>query len=269
MRGVFLVVSLFLMALNGCITPTAIVTEKQPGKTDFSEMMPDDLTGRMEYNEKSGFYYLFEYDNNNLYLTLAVKDQTLQRKIVNFGFTVWIDREGGDERKQGFRFPVGLPADMAFSELRRQQDEGTGLITGDMRSMLERADNIDLIGIYGTSVRRVKMRDSRIPVKAEFVSGILLYEAVVPFEALKFGYNPLDEGSTAGLGLETGFLERRSPSERETPPGVEPGTGQRYPGGMNGRTPRRMTDPRLTDTPSGEIEALTKPTELWIKLKFK
>ncbi len=267
MRGVFLVVTfILLVAMAGCRTPTAIVAERQP--TDFSEMMPEELAGIMEYDEKSGFYYLFEYDQNNLYLTLAVKDQTLQRKIVNFGFTVWIDTDGGDEQKQGFRYPVGLPSEGEFGEFRRQQDEEKDLLTGDMRSMLKRADNIDLIGIYGTSVRRVKVRDSRIPVKAGFVSDIMIYEAAVPFEALKYGYSPADEGSTVGLGLETGYLERRSPSEREMPPGVEPGTGTRQPGGMYGGTPRRMPDTRLMDASSSEIEALAEPTELWIKLKF-
>ncbi len=268
MKITFLILTLGFFVLSGCRTPTAFVSEREPDKMALSKKTTEDLITYMEFDEKSSFYYDFEYDNENLYLNIATKDLALKRKIVNFGFTVWIDREGGKEREQGFRHPVGVATPAEFREKMRRHEPKEGHLLGDLRPALERADEIELIGIYGESVRKVKLRDTRIRIKTEIVEGVLFYEAKIPFDVLEIEYDPVSEKASIGIGLETGYLEQPSDPDREMPPGAEPGGRTRPPRGMPGGAPRQMPHPDLLRERSEEIEELRKPTELWIKLKF-
>ena len=261
MKVLFIVVSLSVLALAGCSTPKAIVTKKEAGKQTLTAEEKIVLTEHMDYHERTEFYYMLQYDKSNLYLTLATFNQNLQRKIGHFGFTVWIDKTGGKNREQGFRFPLG--ARMAGDYRERSINLSMmGYRIGPINALLERADEIDLIGIYGTSTRTVRMRDSRIRVKAERIENMLIYEAVIPYELLRFGFNPLADIISMSIGLETGHFEPTSTSGGRTPSDV------RRPGGMSGRVPGRMPDRGLMNQRLENMGELSRPTRLWLELEF-
>ncbi len=270
---------LAIIIFSGCSMPAAIVAPKAEQRAALSEEVKDGLPEGMQYHEKTGLSYELQYDKDNLYLKLATSDPDDIRKIVYFGFSVWIDRKGEKNQDQGFRFPRAA----RLSQLERPTGRSHGTAgtsqgttgragVGDLNSVLERADEIDLTGIYGTATRTVKMRDSRIRVKAEIADDILTYEAVIPFEMLEFGYNPLAAHSNMSIGLKTGHFEAPSRSDRQRPPQTRtgdgigrrgPGQGQ-YPGQYPGRTPDRS----IMESRSSEMGRLSRPTSLWIALEF-
>lgn len=264
-----------VIAFSGCSMPVALVVPGQePLVTEgkFSALTQESMQESMQHDEGSGFYYDFRYDRSNLYLNLAVADPEVVAKIAYFGFTVWIDRMGGKSQDQGFRFPTGI-------RIRQHQTEGQGgpsvaawLSGGNAGDIIEISEEIDLIGIYGTSVRRVKMRDSRIRVVAEISGNILFYRAVIPYEVLSIGYDPLTAGSGISIGLETGHFEQPSASDMRRQ-STRPGDMMGRPGGMTGRYPQqypgRIPDPGMMERRSSEINRLSRPTRLWLALEFE
>ncbi len=261
-------VSLVVLALAGCSTPRAVVSEKEAGKHRLTNEEKVGLTEQMGYHEQSEFYYLFEYDNSNLYITLATFNQNLQRKIAQFGFTVWIDRTGGKNKEQGFRFPRGarITGDPSGRDINLSM---MGYKIGPVNALLERADEVDLIGIYGSSTRTLRMRDSQIRVSAERIENMLFYEAVVPFELLKFGFNPLAGRTSMNIGLETGFFELPSSSRSAAPDYGRRPRGGTTPGGrMSGQVPQRFPDSGMMQQRSENMGELSRPTRLWLELEF-
>ncbi len=277
---------LAILILSGCSMPTAIVAPKQEQRAALMEEVKEGLPERMKYHDKTGFFYEFQYDRDNLYIKLATSDPDDIRKIVYFGFSVWIDMKGEKNQDQGFMFPRGARLSQLERPAGRSQGtagdrqgtagaaQGTAVRSrGDgLNLVLNRADEIDLIGIYGTETRTVKMRDSRIKVRAEIVDDILIYEAVIPFEMLEIGYNPLTAHSNMSIGLKTGHFEAPSRSDSQRPPQTRTGdgTGRRGPGQGQypGQYPGRMPDRSIMESRSSEMGRLSKPTSLWIALEF-
>lgn len=267
MRRLSVFVSLILLA-GSCTMPTALVSFRDKQKTT-PPVSPAGLEeGSMTYDKRSGFSWLFQYDDKNLYLNLAAADRDLQRKIVFFGMTVWIDRDGGKNTGQGFTYPIGFRLPVA-------PGQGLGARPGrsfspqDMESALKLAEEIDLIGIYGSSTRRVKVRDSRIRTEARIIDDVLFYSAVIPYEVLQFGYSPVSSGTPVSIGLETGRFEPPSSSRRQEPDDARRGGGGMRPaGGMTGQTPGRMPYAGPADQRDTNMGALSRSTKLWIMLEF-
>lgn len=277
MKEILLIFFAALLLQSGCSTPSAIVAPKQKGEMQLSESPAEVSASRMVHHENTGFSYSFEYDKENLYLMLSTADQDLQRKIAYFGFTVWIDKNGGNNKEQGFRFPTGMNMEQFLrnavpGNARNRADVmQKSLGEGTVKSALDRADEIDLIGIYGSSTRTVKMRDSRIRANSEVVNDELIYEAVVPFEMLQFGFDPLRHSASVSVGFETGSFESAPAERRQMTPdndrrggGMIPGRGGQMPGQAAGRMPEMAQR-----EPSGAaFRELSKPTRLWIVLEF-
>jgi hypothetical protein len=266
MRKFLIMLPIAVLFLSGCKTPTAIVNPRQAGDDMTIAGFGSGITERMEFHENSGFFYRFDYDKENLYLMVATSDRDLQRKIVYFGLAVWTDRTGGHNKNQGFRFP---PEDNLQNNL---QVVAPAKSPDDLSSLLERTDKIELIGIYGNSVRTVKRRDSQIRIDAGFTDDMLIYRATVPFGLLEHGYDPAGRGKMS-IGLETGHFEAPSSARRAQDfDGRIPADRRRPHGGMSGRMPGQspgmMTDRSQVGAQRAEAASLSRPSRLWIDLDF-
>jgi len=165
--------SIVIIMMSGCSMPRAFVAPVTGPVTSMMDWASQGLPESMKTNENTGFHYDFEYDHSNLYIKLATSDPDVIRKIVYFGFTIWVDRTGGKEQKQGFSYPKGAsfspdkrPVRWTTAPAGWTQPSLASSTMEDLNSLLERADEIDLIGIYGTAARSVKMRDSPVRVRA-------------------------------------------------------------------------------------------------------
>ncbi len=276
--------SILLSVLYACSAPTALVESRQKKPSSLKEAAAGGIPGNMVHDERSGFHYNFEYDRNNLYINLAADDQDLVNKIAFFGLTVWVDKEGQRNREQGFRFPLPArvpvvpPSDTRQGRQPGRNSAGTqrtvaGAAAGTPGYLLDMAENIELIGIYGTSTRMVRTRDSRIRVTASMVNDVLVYEAVVPFEMLGWGYDPIAAGGKMSVGLETGYFDPPSPS-RQAPAARRPDGGLGQPGRMPGQYPGRypgqypMPEQVRAGQRTGPLASLSRPSRLWVNLEF-
>ena len=267
MRNLLFIFPVVMLFVFGCATPEAVVTSREVVDEFTIAGFSPGMTDRMEFHENSGFYYKLERDRDNLYLLLATSDLVLQRKIIYFGLTIWTDRTGNHNKNQGFRFPVAGQARPLYLFGPEAQTET------DFNILLNRAGEIDLIGIYGSSVRTVKRRDSRIRVDASIQDDFLVYKAVVPFGLLKHGFNPEADNGKMSLGIETGSLEASSQERRARDfDERRPGGGIRQPGGMTGRmpgqAPGRMPVSEQAPEQRSDMNLLSRPTRLWVDLSF-
>ncbi|MGF1585072.1 MAG: hypothetical protein ACFCUM_07110 [Bacteroidales bacterium] len=264
-------ISVFLITA-GCSVPTAVVAPREANQNALAFASGSGMEERLVLNESTGFEYAFEYDKSNMYLYMTTTDQELQRKIVYFGLTIWIDRTGGNNKVQGFRFP--LSANMPVVT-RREGNPGSliALSGSNLNSVLNRADEIELIGIYGSSVRKVRKRDSRIRIITEINDSILIYQAAIPFEVLEFGFNPGDGNSTVSIGFETGHYEAPSARRSQFPyDGGRQTGGMGYPGSRPGQMPGqyagRMPERDQMAQRGSVFGNLSRPARLWLDLEF-
>lgn len=262
-------VALAAVAFAGCSSPKAVVTKKTAESHPFYTGTLDASLDGLIYNERTDLHYHIEYDDRNLYLTLATSNQDIQRKIGYFGFTVWVDRDGSRNENQGFRYPLSAWLPSVAGEDRINASR-MGLKGGSISALLEKSDEIELIGIYGSSSRTVKKRDSRIRVKAEIIDGILVYESVIPFEVLKHGFGNPDKKTVMSLGLETGYFRPPPPGRgQQSQDARRPTGGMRQPAGASGQMPGRVPDRGLMNRGFENMETLSRPTRLWLELEFK
>lgn len=267
-----LILTGIIIVISSCSTPTALVSYHESTRVPAAQPELYNVDDGMDFHERTGFYYSFEYDEGNLYLRLATADINVQRKMVLFGFTVWVDTTGRKNRQQGFRFPAGARVPSAMV----QSGERFPALPSRNRaieSLLAWTDEIELIGIYGTSSRRVKLRDSRIRVNTGFSGDVLLYSARIPYEVIGHGNRPFTGRQEISIGFETGYFERPSfdrrgaaadrgaAGERMRPVGG--GAGQ-MTGGRQGQMPYgRQEGPGPAVAPE-----LSRPSKLWIRLEF-
>lgn len=266
MRKILWLFPLVMAFVAGCSAPRALVTGRETVDEVSRKGFNTEIAEKMEFHENSGILYKFESDKDNLYLLFATSDPALQRKIAWFGLTVWIDRSGDRKKDQGFRFPV---ADAYRTPLLATLQGG---LPHNINSMLSNAGDIELIGIYGSSSRTVKRRDSQVKAEAFMKDDFLVYKAVVPFGVLKHRFHPADGNGKMSVGLESGYLDN-SARERRTQEydGRSRGGNMPYPGGTGGRMPGQVPG-RIPgaehDTEARAPGSLTRPTRLWIELDF-
>jgi hypothetical protein len=264
MGKILIVLTLVLAILYGCSSPRAFVTGREAFDEATVTGFDSGIIEKMDYHEQSGIFYKFEKDDANLYLLLATSEPALQRKIAYFGLTVWIDRSGDRNKVQGFRFPVTT----GHRTLTHPGRQG-GSLPG-VGSFLRNSEYIELIGIYGSSSRIVKRRDSQIRVQAFMQEEMLVYKAVVPFGILKHRFDPAAVNKMS-VGLETGYFDI-SAYDRHSQPfeGRRPGGQMQNPGarsGMPGHAPARAPGPEQ-ESEISSLNSLSRPTRLWLELIF-
>lgn len=164
-------------------------------------------------------------DNEYLYLTVNAGDRMKQRQMTVQGLTVWFDSRGGDERRFGIHYPLGVmrPQIEGQDRMRDSSWEMAGTIS----------DELDILGPAEDEHHRMHMSETKgIDVKMENREGTLIYSLKVPLmdnggHAFAIGAKP---GSVIGLGIETPEM----PGERNRGEGPQ-GGGRRGSGGGGGR----------------------------------
>jgi uncharacterized membrane protein YgcG len=101
-----------------------------------------------EFFKKGNFYYYLSNDDRDLYINLKIEDSGVQYKILQEGMNVWINPEGKNIKKTGFRFPVGAKYSKAIMAR-------TPVNNANPDSPLAMANTIELIGFPPSRPRMV------------------------------------------------------------------------------------------------------------------
>lgn len=216
------------------------------------------------YDGSSELHYSVKHDKENLYVGLMVKDDMVQRKILMFGLTLWVDTTGGKEQMRGIRYPI--PSEKR-KEVQRNPATESDLperarraIPNDTRTVIGPAlmDKMTLLGFNDIEEETVSIAENTgIEVRIQRQKTIgLTYEAKIPADRLYADGSLI--GKELSLGIITGSLELPDRSSGLlSPGGMGPGGGGMYPGrgGQMGRNPGV----------GGNLEELQKSTKLWLK----
>lgn len=252
----FVFLGLFLLVAGGCTnTIRQLSSTPQPEKPVIDAVL-DDWQGKLEYDQKSHFFYGFTHDRDNIYLALQVKHPAVQRKIMSFGMTVWFDTSGKRKKEKGIRHPIPVKERMPRPEaentdlpLRARQAQPM-----DTRRYLRTTDkdHMVLLNFDGKDKQRIAVNEAdtiQARVRTDESAGVL-YELKVPFRELYA--SGLNEEKKLTLGIVTGYLD--------LPEGSRPGG---FTGG--GMIPYGRGEQKKSQDASANFEALKKSTELWLK----
>ena len=225
----------------------------------------DDWEGSCTLDKTSKLCYAVGHDDHNVYVALEVGDKLVQRKIMLFGLTLWIDTTGGKQKMKGVRFPIPFDnqrndeiADNVRSNLPPRTQRA---LPETRRRILKPAilDQMMLLGFHNKEQQLVSVAEDtgiEIRIKRQKPVGII-YEAQLPYKMV-YTDEPSEKISLS-LGFITGSLELPDEMSGLRSPGMNPGGG-RYPGGgrMSGREGAQSGQ-------SPDLEELQKSTKLWLR----
>ncbi len=174
-------------------------------------------------------------DDKFLYLAIVTSNPQLQRQINRLGLTVWFDQKGGEDKKFGIHYPVGIAG------FERRNEAGDADEPAGREPEREAAQNasseVEIIGPSEADRHEMTLAETGgIEARFNQVKDTLVYELKVPLR--DDGTHPFAIGTTAGatigIGAETVLPQAvRQPSEGSMEGGRGGGYGGR--GGFGGR----------------------------------
>jgi hypothetical protein len=170
-------------------------------------------------------------DNDYLYIRIVTTNRDFEGQIVRQGLTWWFDRDGGEKKQFGVRFPLGIGRSSEMREFRRDRNEKQQRRRRD--SIFVPVNDLEIFGPDEGSQHRMTFAQAT-GIDARFRTSLdtLTYTLKVPISSS--GYFPYTIGSTPGTmvgiaveTLNTGGAGRASEGEGDE--------GGRRGGGYGGR----------------------------------
>ena len=205
--------------------------------------------------KKGNLDYYISNDNRFLYLFLKIEDSEVEYKILQEGFTVWINADGKNQKKTGIRFPIGAKSPVSQ----------TSAIT---ESPIAMANKIELIGFkdQGQGIIPASNPEDFNGFVIYDDQGVLHYLLCMPVSQLS-----LADNQPFTLGLEYGGMAATGkPAPRQIPPADQSGGmpsggrgggrgGSRGGGRSGGSMPAGMGSSSAMNPPAAQSKLL------WIK----
>jgi len=226
----------------------------------------DEISDLRYYNKENKILYDVYDDENNIYVNIKTSNYYSQVKILEMGFTLWIDQKAKKKKDKGIVFPQK-------QEFKRNQQNRSLNNTDSFNREEQRIEqlrtqfqlsikNIVLIGMDGENSKRVfntELENSDIISTITFDTfNRLNYLAIIPkskiFTDGKYNNN------TFSIGIESGFMEMNS---NKGSSGGKSGGGSRS-GGMGGGKGQ-------SNRSGGNMEqrsALSEPIKIWFSVSL-
>lgn len=232
-------------------------------------------TGVLTYLEKEKLAYSISNDSSAIYLCL-VFDREIQRQVNMFGFTIWLDATGKNQKNFGVRYPLGMinfdreamPDPMQLREDPEAMHEQIAQMRGE----------IEVIGPDKDDRNRFAANSSfGIQAACTGAPDTLICELKIPLQMAPgrpyaIGAAP---SQTLSLGFEMGEMNREQMRERMGQRGGglgggRPGGGMPPGGGVpgGGRRPGGMGDSHPGGMPREGGMKMPKPFKIWLPLKL-
>jgi hypothetical protein len=210
-------------------------------------------------------------DTDYLYIRIVTTNRDLEGQIIRQGLTWWFDRDGGEKKRSGVRFPLGIGRFGEMRELRRDRNEEQPPRQRD--SIFVPVNELEVFGPDEESQRRLTFAEAT-GIDARFHTSLdtLTYTLKVPISSS--GYFPYSIGSTPGTivgitveTLNTGGARRASEDEGDEGGRRGGGYGGRggYGGGFGGRS--GFGDGGLGEGRPG-VSGQTKPFSQFVKVRL-
>ena len=265
LRRAFALAALFILA-TAC-TARHELHSSWPGQ-------PIEVDGRdTEWNQANALFFDQAHlvltaanDRDNLYLRLTTGNRATRMMLLHSGLTVWLDREGDQNKTFGIRFPVGGgEREPAIPSPQDGQRPGPDMADKLDEECNREAEIVTAPGTEGERISVAELATLGIAMRINLDRGLLVYELRVPLAARdgRVGFRmDIARQDTVGIGLESGAPSGRKPERqggrgRGPGMGMPPGEGPRG-GGMAGGGPDGGGH-----RPRGERP---QPIELWTRV---
>jgi hypothetical protein len=191
------------------------------------------------YDSEQKVFSMISNDDENLYINLKFVDNAMQRKILEFGLTIWIDPAGKRKKKLELKYPLEKMMDRPENpgnEKRGMGDDGFG---NKMEELINLSDEIEIIGFDGSEEIQSVYAGNEEGIRGLLINNQddeLVYQLCIPINELKLS-EPVNEASISIL-MESGYMEMQNSFESGSgggPGGGGPGGGG--PGGGSGGGP--------------------------------
>jgi hypothetical protein len=226
------------------------------------------------YDPSSHLTYKVSSDDNNLYLMVKLANESLQRRMLTTGFTVWIDTTNRKKRNFGVTFPRGrmLVAGMFGPRIEsrpKQRREHKGF---DLKELLaESVHEIEIKAYDAETPRVMYISESKLkPVIGIDSAQFLVYEFTLPI-----GY--FLKNRKSGKPISVGFVigtensqSGKSMSQEQGGLGGQmgggmPGGGGPGMGGGMGQMGGDMSGGEMPQRASGQNSGDMEPVKCWLK----
>jgi len=154
-------------------------------------------------------------DATYIYLGIISSDRQLARKIIMNGFTVWLDRNGNEDKDFGIHYPLGamnqdMPIPMQGEEEAGDRPEKMGNPEQMDELFMKGLTEYEIMGKGGKPESRMQILEKNgIEVKIGRADDKFVYELKMPmkiFGDILYAVGT-DTGKTISLGFETGTID--------------------------------------------------------------
>ncbi|NNE71160.1 MAG: hypothetical protein HKN29_12460 [Rhodothermales bacterium] len=256
------------LVLAACSSSSPMMTSERavaPPKVDGSTQ---DWTGSLMRHEDGRLLVGVRNDADRLYIAVSTSNAATIRQVIMTGLELWIDADGGEAQRSGFRYPMGL---ISFN---RGSANAVPLPSGAN-------DPATLEMLFGAQMNDMQLLTGdappmRVPVgsvegleaASRFEAGTLSYELSMPLDAvgdLDLGLSP--DLTTLALGFKTGQLGGGAPAGgRQAGVGGGGGRGGRGGGGRGGRGGGGRAGGAGGGGQPGGQGARLDPIDLWVQV---
>ena len=259
-------------AIAGCSSPKVLINNWQD-KPLIADLNDSAWFENAQYDTKNKFWYKMSNDDNNLYIMFKTGDETLKRKILRLGLTVWIDPSNHKKEKYGIHYPQGRGKSGMNSGMNEERmpnrDRNSGQTDRSGERLLAELQVIELYGFNNRDDDVLMIAESKIkPIIAFGKDNALIYECTLPLQYFSTNTSKVP----ISIGFITGYIENtanggqnRDMGSRGNGGGMSGRGGMGGRGGMNSGGGRMSGGDRESGKNSVDAQQLSHPTKSWIK----
>jgi len=216
------------------------------------------------YDESSDIVLHFQNDADYLYIGFATDDIVKQSQIMRMGFIIWFDKEGGDEKRIGIKFPLGFMGKMEMEKQPTMEKPGENSFgKEDIIDMVDSTSTFEIVEDGRTSGKIRRISDMKgISLNAKKYKGVYIYELKIAClkgeNDISLGLKHGDNSHVVGIGFETVGFDMEKMKEKvkgNKPPGDMP------PGDM-------PPDDGKNRMGKGKMPNMQENFKYWVKLKI-
>jgi uncharacterized membrane protein YgcG len=171
-------------------------------------------------------------DSVYLYVRLVTTNRDLEGQIVRQGLAFWFDRNGGEQKKFGIRFPLGFNRSAGFQRDERRNNENMASPRRD--SIMVPVNDLEILGPDEGQQHRITFAEATgIDARFQTSHDTLTYTLKVPTSSS--GYLPFTIGARPGtvIGMTIETSNTRGAGRSSEGSGEQ--GGRRGGGGFGGR----------------------------------
>jgi len=246
-----------LLTISFQVGCSSAVQLKSPWKETDLNIDGDhrDWQDALTFIEKKNISLGMSNDEEFLYICLVTGDRMLQRQMMMMGFYLWIDADGGKEKRFGIHFPIGM---VNRGPMMGRRPDGER--PPDRAERLRQAQvELEIVGPEEDARQRFGVGQvPGIAIDLGTPDDLFVYEIKIPIQRTE--EHPFAILSDGKNHVSIGFEAPRPDRERlRGGPGRGPGPGGGMRGGRGGRHGGRM---------SGGRPPMPEPFEMWVAVEL-